>query len=203
MVFMSKIRQDVPRTDSGLSAREEPDLRGYVILTQLKKGGPFVYAGWLDAPDDEMAMILAKEHYGQDQKCEAIWAAPREFIGGLRENMDAAEEPVDESRPYQIFVQPNAGDQHESSVEVTATSASAGLDQARRTIDGAMDMHNLWAIPKSEIIATKPGELIWRHTDQTYRLARGYSKDVREKWQKIRAERDIKAYERDDLQDTF
>ncbi len=200
---LSKVRRELAVNESELAVPEEGDLRAYVIFTQLKKDGPFIYAGWLDAPDDEMAILLAKEHYGQDQFCTAIWAAPREFIGGLRENIDAAREPVATSREYQIFAQQSAGDQHISSIRVEATSASLAIETARSSVPGASDMHNLWAIPVDELIRTQPGELIWRNVDQSYRMARGYSKDVREKWEKIRADRDIREYERDDLKDTF
>ena len=45
--------------------------------------------------------------------------------------------------------------------------------------------------------------MIWRHTSQDYRMARGYSAAVREKWQTIRAERDLREYEKDDLREMF
>ena len=45
--------------------------------------------------------------------------------------------------------------------------------------------------------------MIWRYTSQDYRMARGYASDVRAKWEKIRAERDIKEYEKDDLKEMF
>ena len=40
-------------------------------------------------------------------------------------------------------------------------------------------------------------------TDQTYRLARGYAKAVREKWETLRTQRDLETYEKDDLKETF
>ena len=58
-------------------------------------------------------------------------------------------------------------------------------------------------MPRPHIAATDESDIIWRLTDQTYRLARGYSTEVRTKWEKIRAERDLKEYERDDLKDVF
>jgi 1,2-phenylacetyl-CoA epoxidase PaaB subunit len=202
---MSKLRQNVdlshladelPFTTSG-------DLPGYVIFTQLKSDGPFIYAGWLNAADPEMALLLAREHYGQDQECVHIWAAPRQFVGGLRENLDASAEPVAEPRKYRIFTQKNAGDQHFSSIEVTASCAADAIDLARTTVPDAQRLHNIWAIPTTEITATNDDDLIWRYTDQSYRLARGYSKDVRDKWEKVRAERDLEEYEKEDLKEMF
>ncbi|MCA9290482.1 MAG: hypothetical protein KDA25_05100, partial [Phycisphaerales bacterium] len=123
---MSKIRTNLTMPTTEL-APAEGDLRGYVVFTQLRAGGPFIYAGWLDAADDEMALVFAKEHYGQDQKCTHIWAAPRERIGGLRENADAAHEAVGADRAYQIFTQAAAGDAYQSSERVTATSAASAI----------------------------------------------------------------------------
>jgi hypothetical protein len=45
--------------------------------------------------------------------------------------------------------------------------------------------------------------VIWRTTDQSYRLARGYSKDVREKWKQFRGDDDLTEYEKDDLKEAF
>ncbi len=204
---MSKRRQEVDTsiTEAELAIAAEGDLTGYVIFTQLKRDGPFIYAGWLDAPDPEMALLLAREHYGQDQKCEHIWAAPREYVGGLRENAGAAEQPVSSPREYQIFTQQNAGDQYISSVIITARSAAEAIANAKSSseLPDAASLHHIWAIPIAEIARTDDDDLIWRYTDQSYRLARGYSKDVRDKWEKLRAERDLSEYEKDDLKETF
>ena len=66
---MSNIRDNIPTPAGDLAFPAEGDLAPYVIFTQLKEGGPHIYAGWLDAADDAMALQFAKEHYGQDQVC--------------------------------------------------------------------------------------------------------------------------------------
>ncbi len=201
---MSKLRQDVATTSTGeIAAPFTGDLHAFVVFTQLKKSGPYIYAGWLDAPDKEMAMTLAREHYGRDQVCTGLWLAPREYIGGLRENQSAEQVPVSSPREYQIFTQQNAGDQYVSAMCITARSAAEAIFQARSQIEAGASLHNLWAIPVAEITATEEGELVWRLTDQSYRLARGYSKSVREKWEKIRGAEKTDEYEKEDLQDTF
>ncbi len=68
---------------------------------------------------------------------------------------------------------------------------------------GAGAYHSIWVVPKNLIRSTAEGDLIWRHTDQSYRLARGYAKDVREKWEAVRVERDVDEYQKDDLKETF
>ncbi|MCP3905212.1 MAG: hypothetical protein GY715_16425 [Planctomycetes bacterium] len=199
---MSKIREHVPERHDELDVPAEPDLTPYVIFTQLRADGPFVYAGWLDAPDEELALRFAREHYGQDQKCVAIWAVPQAFVGGIRVNEVAASERVAE-REYQVFTQANAGDQHISSITVTAESAIDAIAEARKRVPGAAEMHNIWAIPCDVIAATREGDLIWRHTDQSYRLARGYSRDVRTKWERVREEQALREYEKEELTEMF
>ena len=169
---MSKIREqcDTPGDDRALPAEGDP--RPYVVFTQLTDGGPHVYAGWLDAADDAMAIAFAREHYGQDQKCVNLWVVPRAFVAGLRMNAEAAAEVVP-SRTYQVFTQTQAGDPHRSAATVEATCAKHALEVAHRTTRGAADLHSVWAIPSAEIRATSEDDLIWRHTDQSYRLAHG------------------------------
>ena len=55
----------------------------------------------------------------------------------------------------------------------------------------------------SDIAATEENDLIWRYTDQSYRLARGYVKDVREKWEAIRERAAYDEYEKETLKETF
>ncbi len=180
----------------------EPDLGAYVVFTQLNEKAPHVYAGWLEGPDDALAMTLAREHYGQDQVCTSIWIAPRAFVAGMRVNRKGAAEEVTR-RSYQLFTQRQSGDQHRSGPVVEATCAADALEIARAEIQGAERMHNLWAIPSGRIVRTAPGTVIWRHTDQSYRLAGGYSRTVREKWERIREANALEEYEKDDLKEAF
>lgn len=203
---MSKVREQFERMGLGrgeeLAFEQEGDLQPFVIFTQLKEGGPHVYAGWVDAADEQMALDFGCEHYGQDQACTNIWAIPRQFIAGMRMNLEAAKEAVPE-REYILFTQKEAGDQHLEGPRVRATSAHEALQTAPEAIDNHAELHNVWAVPAEEIISTPPGAMIWRETDQTYRLARGYSKGVKEKWTQIRKRQDLETYEKDDLKETF
>jgi ring-1,2-phenylacetyl-CoA epoxidase subunit PaaB len=200
---MSKVRQNVPapRTDD-VAAQPTGDLRPYVIFTQLKPGGPHIYAGWLDAPDDDMAIVFAKEHYGRDQECVGIHAIRREHIAGTEAEYPASTD-AGALRSFEVFTQKKPGDLHLSAGRVEANSPRAAIELARGTLRQAKSAHSIWVVDVERIIATAPGETIWRTTDQTYRLARGYSKTVREKWTTIRAEQDLAEYEKDDLKEAF
>jgi len=200
---MSKIRQNVPTyAEDDLPSEPGEDLSAWVIFTQLKADGEFRLAGYLDAADAEMAIVLAKEHYGQDQPCVTIWAIPRDVVAGTSEEFPTSNTPG-EPRRWQVFSQAHAGDPSVSEGTVEAASSTAAVEAAVRSTPDASSCHRLWVVPVDAIVSTTAGELIWRYTDQTYRLARGYSKVVREKWERIRAGREITEYEKDDLKETF
>ena len=199
---MSKIRDQIPTYDTPLAGDDEGDLRGYVIFTQLKTDGPFFYAGWLDAVDDAMALDFAREHYGQDQACVAIWAIPRDTIAGTEHDFTPSED-VGPDETYEVFVQPNDRTLMTSRGVVTAPSAAAAVEAAVAATEDADTCIRIWVVRLSDIAATEENDLIWRYTDQSYRLARGYVKDVREKWEAIRERAAYDEYEKETRKETF
>ncbi len=196
---MSKLRQNVTFVDGDIETPAEGDLASYVVFTQLTKGGPHIYAGWLDAVDDAMAIQFACEHYGQDQKCVGVWAIPRETIAGTEAEYDPGGDDGT-TRPFEIFVQDKAGDLYKSAGNVEAPGSKSALAAALHAGGSA---NGTWVVPRDRIVATDEDDMIWRYTSQDYRMARGYSAAVREKWQTIRAERDLREYEKDDLREMF
>ncbi len=199
---MSKLREEVEPVCGELETPPEGDLAGYVIFTQLKAGQPFLYAGYLDAADDDMALIFAREHYGQDQECIAIWAIPVEMVSGT-DSVHPASHDVGGVQTYQIFVQPRRGAGHISAETVQARSPAEAIEKAKEIHHDPRKYYTLWVVPQRLIASTSKGDLIWRFSDQSYRLARGYSKEVREKWTKFRDESALREYERDDLKESF
>ena len=198
---MSKLRQDVALVAGDLETPAQGDLPSYVVFTQLTSSGPYIYAGWLDAVDDGMAIQFACEHYGQDQECVSVLAIPRTAIAGTE--AEYAPRGDDGSpRPFEIFVRPKTGGLYKSAGSVEAMGSESALDAARQR-HGPSKVSSIWVVPRDRITATREGDLIWRHTSQDYRMARGYSAAVREKWQTIRAERDLREYEKDDLREMF
>jgi len=198
---MSKLRQDVALTEGDLETPAEGDLASYVIFTQLTDDGPHIYAGWLDAVDDTMAIQFACEHYGQDQECVGVWAIQRDAIAGT-EARYAPGHDRGSTRPFEVFVQARAGGLYKSVGSVEADGAESALGAARQQ-HGGDQSNSIWVVPRDRITSTKEGDMIWRYTSQDYRMARGYSAAVREKWQTIRAERDLREYEKDDLREMF
>jgi len=203
---MSKIREQFQTPPAApLTVSPTGDLKPYVIFTQLKAKGPYIYAGWLEAADDAMALAFAKEHYGQDQECVNIQAIAREHItssDGLYRASEANSATLEGRGSFQVFTQKKAGDLWISAGTVDTAKPQAAIDGARQSIKQAKDAHAIWVAPQDHIISTH-GDLIWRHTDQSYRLARGYGREVRAKWIAFRDEKQLAEYEREDLQEAF
>lgn len=199
---MSKLRQNLVENDSDLDTPRVPDGLDYVVFTKKRDDLPHKFAGFINAPDDVLGLAYAREHYGQDEECVSIWLIPTEHIGG-RSISFRADSSSRETRPFEVFVQANEGGVHLHQGQVHAASADEALKCAGDTIDGASAGHSVWAIDRATIVATEPDDLIWRHVSQDYRLARGYSRDVREKWERIRAVEDVDRYQAEDLKETF
>lgn len=203
---MSKIREqftDPPQKP--LEVQPTGDLKPYVVFTQLKDGGPSIYAGWLEAADDAMAIDFAKEHYGQDQECVNVMAISRAHITSSDGVYQTSIVPGSSGRRYSVFTQKKAGDlwlTTSAPGSVEAATPQAAIDAARQTMKQAANAHAIWVVPEQHIISTH-GDLIWRHTDQSYRLARGYGREVRAKWIAFRDEKQLAEYERDDLHEAF
>ena len=199
---MSKIRENIDFTEGDLEAPAEGDFAPYVIFTQLKESGPHIYAGWVDATDDRMALQFGREHYGQDQACVSVWAIPRPAISGSTGEYPASAEPGPR-RSFEVFTQKRSGDQHVAAGSVEAASGAEAIAAARELLAGSEPPHCIWVVPRDRIASTSRGDVIWRMTDQDYRMARGYAADVRRKWEEVRARRDLEEYEKDDLEEMF
>jgi 1,2-phenylacetyl-CoA epoxidase PaaB subunit len=198
---MSKIREQFDRPpQTPLEVYPTGDLRPFVIFTQLKKGGPHIYAGWLEASDADMAMAFAKEHYGQDQECVGIWAIDRANLT----SSDGLYVARDNARgDFVILTQKKAGDLFLEAGRVEAASPAVAIEAARATNRMAQHAHCIWVVAHQHILKTAENELIWRFTDQSYRLARGYGREVRAKWVAFRDEKKLAEYEKDDLAEAF
>lgn len=220
---MSRIREQFTAPPpEPLTVEPTGDLRPFVIFTQLRDSGPFIYAGWLEAADGDMALAFAREHYGQDQECVNVMAIAREHITssdglygeGTEASRDQGSEPatsrdVHHSEPgtrnstFRVFTQKKPGDLWIDVGTVDATNPAQALDQARRDVRPAKTAHVVWVVRDDHLIRTGPDDLVWRHTDQSYRLARGYGRVVRAKWIAFRDEQQLAEYEKDDLQEAF
>lgn len=187
-------RNSPPNQTGDLSFPEVNSFQIWEVFTQKKESSEHVHAGSLSAPDASMAQQFAREHYGQDQICVSLWVGTRkDFLanGG-------------ESDAYELFIQWESGDRH---IHIGTIEASCGKEAKTKCGSDILDnksYFSLWAIAVSNLTAIDgDNDMIWRSTDQTYRLASGYSRIVRKKWDAIRESKAVDEYQEEDLKETF
>jgi 1,2-phenylacetyl-CoA epoxidase PaaB subunit len=106
------------------------------------------------------------------------------------------------STSYHVFTQKKAGDLWLSAGTIEALHPQAAIASARTAVKQAANAHAIWVVAQDHVVSTH-GDLVWRLTDQSYRLARGYGRDVRAKWVAFRDEKQLAEYEKDDLAEAF
>ena len=77
---LSGVRANVPTYTDDISIADGSDLKAYEVFIQLERGKSHVHCGSVDAPDDQLALLFAREHYGRDQQCVQVWVVPRAAI---------------------------------------------------------------------------------------------------------------------------
>jgi len=113
-------------------------------------------------------------------------------------------EPEGDSKTFEVFIQVDQGKRHEHAGHVDAPTPDLALQYAREHYGQDQPCVSIWIVEREQITRTNPDtDLIWRTTDQSYRLARGYGREVRKKWEAVRATEDVDEYQKDDLKEAF
>ena len=129
---MSKLRQRDFNFAEELPPHADGVMHSYIVYTARKADAPHRYAGYLNAPDIDLAVEYACEHYGQDEVCSGIWV---HLVDDLLETA-CSEDTIDpstgsdgddtESDPGWIaFTQKHRGDIHIEAGTVHAPAAEA------------------------------------------------------------------------------
>jgi phenylacetate-CoA oxygenase PaaH subunit len=119
---------------------------------------------------------------------------PREDNANLPQEKDA--------KPFEVFIQLQRGKPHVHAGTLDAVDSAQALQYAREHYARDQQCVHIWVCPRDAMVGTDyDKDLVWRLTDQSYRLARGYQ--VRKKWEQFRAKRDIDEYEKGDLKEAF
>lgn len=191
---MTSPRINPPKQTGDLSFPEVDSFPIWEVFTQKRPTKEHVHAGSLSAPDASLAQQFAREHYGQDQVCISLWVGTRSDFLAVDGKQDT----------YELFVQWESGDRH---IHIGTVEASNGQDAKSKCESQFLDdkpFFSVWSISASDLtVIDEKDNLIWRTTDQTYRLASGYSRVVRKKWDAIREAEAVDAYQEEDLKDTF
>jgi len=192
--MMTSPRINPPKQTGDLSFPEVDSFPIWEVFTQKRPTKRHVHAGSLSAPDASLAQQFAREHYGQDQVCISLWVGTRSDFLAVDGKQDT----------YEVFVQWESGDRH---IHIGTVEASNGQDAKSKCESQFLDdkpFFSVWSISASDLtVIDEKDNLIWRTTDQTYRLASGYSRVVRKKWDAIREAAAVDAYQEEDLKDTF
>ena len=192
--MMTSPRINPPKQTGDLSFPEVDSFPIWEVFTQKRPTKEHVHAGSLSAPDASLAQQFAREHYGQDQVCISLWVGTRSDFLAVDGKQDT----------YELFVQWESGDRH---IHIGTVEASNGQDAKSKCESQFLDdkpFFSVWSIGASDLtVIDEKDNLIWRTTDQTYRLASGYSRVVRKKWDAIREAEAVDAYQEEDLKDTF
>ena len=193
--MLSKARTNVPLATGELQTSEVDAFPVWEVFTQKKEGDAHLHAGSLSAPDASFAQQFAREHYGQDQECVSMWV-------GLRNTFIAKD---GESETYEVFVRWKAGGRHEHVGEVEAGNGAEAKNKCTEQFAREKEFYTIWTAPISKLTKIDGAtDMIWRETtDQGYRLPRGYSRIVRQKWDALRAEQAVNTYQEEDLKETF
>lgn len=186
----------------------EPDQPGYVVFTRLRAGQPWRSAGWLRAADDDEAVYFAREHYGRDQKVVDVIAIHDGVLAGTDLPWDVPAGDEGDRRAFMVFTQKKAGDEYLGADAIEATSLSNALGAAAERAeqdasDDAPRPNAIWVVDAAHVLHRGEDDMLWRHLDQTYRLARGYTRDVRAKWTRFRDEDALREYRKSDLKKEF
>ena len=107
-----------------------------------------------------------------------------------------------DARPYEVFIQLQRGKPHIHAGTVDAVDADMAMQFAREHYGRDQQCVHIWICPREAMTATNyDTDLLWRTTDQSYRLARGYQ--VHNRWMKFRQKKDVEEYEKEDLKEAF
>ena len=202
---MSKIRERQFDHDGDL-APPTPDTGHWVVYTQKKAESPFKWAGSLNAPDLDLAMQFAGEHYGLDEACIAVLAHHADDATdgpcGL-EPLEPGDEAGDDGSSWSVFALPRRGGNLQQAGTVQAPDARTAIARATKAFaDGKIVQVRV--VPTDKLyLSAGESSLIWRLHDMDYKFARGYSKDVRAKWTRIRDEQTYEDYRKEDIHTHF
>jgi 1,2-phenylacetyl-CoA epoxidase PaaB subunit len=183
-----------------------PDATQWVVYTQKREGAAFKWAGTIEAVDTELALQYSREHYGLDEACVGLIAYRRadsvdgEYSVGPLTPSQAEGADGDE---WLVFTLAKRGGNHQTAGTVMAPDATTAIDRATAAFANGK-VCNIRVVLASRVHKTTEEEMvIWRTHDMTYKLAKGYSKQVRSKWTQIRDNPAYEQYKKDDIESHF
>ncbi|MAT80679.1 MAG: hypothetical protein CMJ29_03410 [Phycisphaerae bacterium] len=202
---MSKIRERQFDHQGDLTA-PTPDTQHWVVYTQKKADSPFKWAGSLNAPDLELAMQFAGEHYGLDEACVALIAHHADYLTDGpcgKTPLLPSDASGSDGSSWTVFTLPRRGGNLQQAGTVNAPDAETAIDRATAEFANGK-IHQIRVVPSDKIyMMSSKSELVWRLHDMDYKFAKGYSKGVRSKWTRIRDSKEYEEYRKEDIHKHF
>ncbi|MBI3410802.1 MAG: hypothetical protein HY040_20895 [Planctomycetes bacterium] len=110
--------------------------------------------------------------------------------------------PEGDATPFEVFIQLLRGKPHVHAGTVDAVDSEMALQFAREHYGQDQACVHIWVVPRSAMLGTDyEHDVIWRSTDRSYKLARGYQ--VHNRWRQFRSKEDVKEYEKEDLKEHY
>lgn len=112
--------------------------------------------------------------------------------------------PEPDYKAYEVFIQLTRGQPHVHAGTVDAVDDKMALEFARKHYGRDQECVHMWVVSRDAMLGTHyENDIIWPLTNQDYRLARGYAKDVRQKWEAVRARAEVDEYQKEDIREMF
>ncbi|MDG1838132.1 MAG: hypothetical protein P8I91_04950 [Phycisphaerales bacterium] len=202
---MSKVRERTRSPEGDLPA-PTPDAKQWVVYTQKREGAPFKWAGTVEAVDTELALQYAREHYGLDEACVGLITYEHgDSVDGEYSIGPLVPQKADgtDGDEWLVFTLAKRGGNHQTAGTVNAPDAATAINRGTAAFaDGKAC--NIRVVLASDVHETTDEEMvIWRTHDMTYKLAKGYSKQVRSKWTRIRDNPAYEQYQKEDIETHF
>lgn len=164
-------RLQIEENSSTYSAKEVPDqFQTFQVFVQVKEGKPYEHVGIVHAPDNEFALVFAKEQFSRRPLCSGLWVVKTQGVKATPfaesdENIYDLVGPDFEELPskehYHIFHLKKRGKQHIHQGAVLAGSYDEGLVKAKVAFNNAQVL-NIWVIKEADILQIKQNDKdIW------------------------------------------
>lgn len=92
-------RENLPDQPDNIPIKDLHHWQTYEVFHQAKKGDRHIHVGSLHAPNEEMAVILAKEQYARRYKCVSLWVVKTTDVF----TTDYDDEDIFETTPGKIY----------------------------------------------------------------------------------------------------
>lgn len=135
----------------------------YQSFVQVKEGKPFEHAGIVHAPNEEMALLFAKEQYSRrGMICQALGVIKTENIKAspFTENAQNVYDLFEgtfsgnEAESFELFHLMKRGKQHKHANSVMAKDYNDAILAAKSEFMEGKPVLNIWIVKTADILAT-------------------------------------------------